>query len=70
MPDEGSMESNVSQGRGIVDKKMFRVIGADQLDRDTGGQDQDDPRGRGRPRIDKTWNTVGPDAESESGKRG
>tara|TARA_R110002096_G_scaffold51401_2_gene134399 strand:+ start:227 stop:439 length:213 start_codon:yes stop_codon:yes gene_type:complete len=68
MPDEGSMQDNMAKGRGIVDKKVFKVVGADQNDRDTGGSDQDDPRGRGRPRVDKTWNQVGKSPEAESGQ--
>lgn len=66
MSDEGSMADNVSKGRGIVDKKDFKVVGADKQDRETGGH-EDASRGPGRPRQDKTWTQVGKDPEAENG---
>lgn len=66
--DPNSIESNVSQGRGIVDKDPFRVVGSGKLDLETGGH-EDDKRGRGRPNIDKTWTEVGQTADKEQGRR-
>ena len=69
MSQEG-MKQNMEQGRGIVDKSPFTVVGIDKQDRDTNGQQlHDEPkRGRGRPPIqDNPFNTVGPDASKEQG---
>jgi hypothetical protein len=67
--EPNSIENNVEQGRGIVDKEAFRVVGMNKKDLDTGGHDADDKRGRGRPSIDKTWSEVGRTAEKEQGRR-
>lgn len=64
--EEGSVESNVSQGRGIVKKDPFRVVGLGKKDTESGGhQFDDESKGRGRPAIDKTWTQVGGDASKE-----
>lgn len=67
--EQGSMEQNVSQGRGVVDKDPFRVVGNGKADLESGGHDLDDKRGRGRPNIDKTWTEVGRGADMEQGRK-
>lgn len=62
-----SIEANVANGRGIVDKEYFKVVGMNKKDLETGGHD-DPARGRGRPSVDKTWNQVGKSAENEQGR--
>lgn len=64
MSEQGSIESNVEKGRGIVDKSPFRVVGSSDFDRQTAGS-SDESRGRGRPPVDKSWNTVGKSADQE-----
>lgn len=57
-------QTNVSQGRGIVEKSPFRVVGLDKHDLETGGHRYDELKGaRGRPQIDRNWRRVGKDIE-------
>jgi hypothetical protein len=64
----GSIEANVAQGRGIVDKEFFKVVGANKNDLETSGHN-DQGRSPGRPPVDKTWTQVGKTAEQEQGKK-
>ena len=61
---EPTIQQNVEQGRGIVDKSPFRVVGANKKDLETGGHIAEE-RGPGRPPIDKTWTQVGKDVKDE-----
>lgn len=50
----------MAKGMGIVEKDPFRVVGLNAEDVKSGGHQYDDEtRGRGRPRVDRTWNQVG-----------
>jgi len=66
-PPSSSIEGNVGNGRGIVDKESFKVVGVNKKDLETGGHDEE-KRGRGRPSVDKTWTQVGRDASNEQGR--
>lgn len=66
--EPGSIEQNVEQGRGIVEKDPFRVVGNGKQDLETGGHNMDDKRARGRPTVDKTWSEVGKTADKEQGR--
>lgn len=66
MTEDGSMEQNLEQGRGVGKKDPFKVVGLNKKDLETGGH-QDEQRGRGRPPVDKTWSEVGKTPEQEQG---
>lgn len=68
-PQEGSVESNVAKGRGIVKKDGFKTVGVDESDRNHPEITGETGRGRGRPAKDKNFKVVGPDASGEQGTK-
>ena len=62
--ESNSSQTNISQGRGVVEKSPFRVVGLNKQDLETGGHKYDELKGaRGRPQIDRNWRRVEKDIE-------
>jgi len=56
---EQQIAENMSQGKGIVEKKDFVVVGMNKSDRDHPEIKGYDKPGPGRPARDQNWRIVG-----------